>query len=87
MPGRFLLDTNIVIALLNGEPMMMEWLEKVDEAFLSTIVLGELFYGAHKSSRVSENIARVADLAAHIAVLAVDSDTANRYGIIKSKLH
>jgi hypothetical protein len=62
--GRFLLDTNVVIALLEGDQKVMAMLERAPEVFIPAIVLGELFFGAAKSVRRSENAARVERFAA-----------------------
>ena len=62
--GRFLLDTNIVIALLGGDEMVLANLEQAAEVFLPAVVLGELFFGAAKSSRPVENTAKVEEFAA-----------------------
>jgi tRNA(fMet)-specific endonuclease VapC len=40
--GRFLLDTNIVIALFAREAVVQQRLAGVSEVFVSSIVLGEL---------------------------------------------
>ncbi len=55
MSGRVLLDTNIVIALFAKEAVVQQRLAAADEVFTSSIVLGELYYGAHKSSRVKKS--------------------------------
>ena len=52
--GRFLLDTNIVIALLQGNDEVLSNLEKAAEVFIPAVVVGELFFGAAKSARPSE---------------------------------
>ncbi len=86
MPGRYLLDTNIVIGLLKGR---IEDLPKalVDSSvYLSIVVLGELLYGALHSSRADENIAKIERLAATMTVLDCDRDTARFYGRIKASL-
>lgn len=44
--GRFLLDTNIVIALLAGEETVLSGLDQAAEVFIPAIVIGELFFGA-----------------------------------------
>ena len=54
MNGRYLLDTNIVIALFAQEELIQEHLHQAVEIFLSSIVLGELYYGAERSIRVDE---------------------------------
>jgi len=86
MSGRFLLDTNIVIALFAGEPAVQEHLGQAEEVFLPSIVLGELYFGAHKSGRVEENLARIDEFAINSSILACDTDTAKEYGIIKNTL-
>ena len=49
MPAsRFLLDTNIVIALLEGEAAVLASLDHASEVFLSAIVVGELFFWRRK---------------------------------------
>ena len=86
MNGRCLLDTNIVIALLAGEKSVLEALSEVDEVFLSNVVLGELYYGAFKSQRSLENIARIEELAENSVVISCDEHVARKYGEIKNTL-
>lgn len=86
MSGRVLLDTNIVIALFAKEAVVQQRLAEVDEAFVPSIVLGELYYGAQKSSRVETNIARVSSFATANAILVCDTATAQYYGAIKNHL-
>ncbi len=86
MSGRFLLDTNIVIAIFAQESVVLDRLDAANDVFLSTIALGELYYGARKSARAEANIARIDELAEATAVLGCDTVTAQRYGQIKSDL-
>ena len=86
MSGRFLLDTNIIIAIFRGETSIQAQLAGAEEVFVPSIVLGELYFGAHKSRRIEENTARIDDLAASSAVLTCDADTAREYGFIKAGL-
>jgi len=59
MSGKFLLDTNVVIALFAGESAVQERLKQVEETFSCSIVIGELYFGARKSRRVNENLSRI----------------------------
>jgi tRNA(fMet)-specific endonuclease VapC len=86
MSGRFILDTNIVIAIFSGETSIKEHLLKADEVFISSTVLGELFFGAFKSKRSKTNLKRISDFADSISILNCDKDTAYQYGILKNKL-
>jgi tRNA(fMet)-specific endonuclease VapC len=86
MPGRILLDTNIVIALFAGEKPVRERLAECPEVYLPSTVLGELYYGARKSSQASANFARIEELAAAVTILPCDATTARLYGEIKASL-
>jgi tRNA(fMet)-specific endonuclease VapC len=86
MTGRFLLDTNIVIALFAKEAAVQANLADAAEVFVPSIVLGELYYGANKSLRVVENIARVDEFATRNSILVCDTRTAQEYGQIKNSL-
>lgn len=83
--GKYLLDTNIVIAIFSQEQKVLEKLEE-NEIFIPSIVLGELFYGAYKSKKVEENLSRLKDLINASPVLSPDSLTAQYYGQIQTKL-
>jgi tRNA(fMet)-specific endonuclease VapC len=86
MIGRFLLDTNIIIALFAGEVSIQKRLAQAEEVFVSSIVLGELYFGAFKSTKVAENTARIDEFAVNNIVLSCDMDTARWYGLIKNQL-
>lgn len=84
--GRFLLDTNIIIALLSGDDAVLFHLDRASEVFIPATALGELFFGAAKSSRPSENIDRVKQFAAGRAIISCDLQVAREYGRLKHRL-
>jgi tRNA(fMet)-specific endonuclease VapC len=86
MNGKYLLDANLVIALFAGEPAVTKRLREAEEIFIPSIAMGELYYGAHKSSRAEENIARLDDFIAGNVVLSCDTEIARRYGEVKDRL-
>lgn len=86
MNGRFLLDTNIIIALFQAEPSVQENLVQAEQVFVPSIVIGELYYGAYRSGRVAENVTRVQEFAASNTILECDAITAQQYGQIKNAL-
>jgi len=87
MNGKHLLDTNLVIRLLGGNADARRRMERVEEAFVSSIVLGELYFGAYKSPRSDENLAKILDFAPNVPILDCNNGTARFYGQIKSVLH
>ncbi len=86
MSGRFLLDTNIVIALWANDATVTSQLAAASEVFVPIIVLGELYYGARKSAWSATNIARIDEFAARSSILLCDLTTAQQYGAIKNAL-
>jgi tRNA(fMet)-specific endonuclease VapC len=84
--GKALVDTNVVIALFAGEPVVIEHLQRQSEVFLCVPVLGELRYGAQASARVESNLARLDQFATAVIVLPCDSETAAYYGSVKFHL-
>lgn len=84
--GKYLLDTNIVIAILAAEQGVLRRLHTADQFYLSVIVLGELYYGARHSARVDANLATIRSLATAMPILGCDSEVAFSYGGIKSEL-
>lgn len=86
MPGSFLLDSNILIRYLRGEMAVKEKVEDVDEIFLSTVVIGELLYGARHSARIQQNLEKIYQLAATYKLVPCDFGTAEQYAIGKALL-
>src|SRR5438093_11754085 len=87
MNGKFLLDTNIVIALFAGERRVVQKLRRAAIVHLPSVVVGELLYGALKSGQVRSNMERIEEFVVASAVLPCDLDTARHYGLIKHRLH
>src|SRR5271165_2663794 len=85
MPGRILLDTNVVIAIFNRDKTVSQFISE-SEVFVSSTVLGELHYGALKSAQAASNQARIEEFAESVLVLNCDSATARHYGEIKDRL-
>jgi tRNA(fMet)-specific endonuclease VapC len=86
MSGRYLLDTNIIIALFADEAAVKNRFAQADEVFIPSIAVGELCYGARKSGRSKENLERIDEFVANSTVLECDAQTARYYGEVKHKL-
>ena len=84
--GRYLLDTNLLIALIAGEASVTTAVTAAPAVFVPAIALGELFYGAQKSGRPSQNLQVIERLTAAAAVLPCGVETARRYGELKAAL-
>ena len=86
MNGRFLLDANIVIGIFTEDQAIQQRLAQCPEVLLSTVVLGELYFGAQKSKRIGENLRRIDELLAETVCLVCDVGTAYEYGIVRNEL-
>ena len=86
MSGKYLLDTNVVIALFANETAVQDKLGQADQVFVPSIALGELYFGARKSAKTDENLKRIDEFAVAVAVLGCGAETARRYGEIKNAL-
>ena len=85
--GRFLLDTNISIALLEGDDVVLAHLDQAAEVFIPAIALGELFFGAAKSGRATENTSKVERFVAGRAIVPCDVEVAREYRRLKQRLN
>lgn len=85
---RYLLDTNILIAALKGEPSVRFQLENLPltQLLLSSIVLGELEFGAEKSAWAARNRQRLEQLTQRLSLVGVDAHTARQYAKIRTQL-
>jgi tRNA(fMet)-specific endonuclease VapC len=84
--GRFLLDTNIIIGLLNRERSILDALANAAEVFVPVIAVGELYFGAARSGRPDANRAVLDQFTAGRVVLPCDLAVAREYGRLKGAL-
>lgn len=85
---RYLLDTNIVIYVLKRRPIEVLSLfnENASRMAISAITLSELFQGAEKSTRVSDNLVAIEDFCSRLEVLPYGAKAAQHYGAIRAGL-
>jgi len=86
MNGRFLLDTSIIIGLFAQDSKIHNRIANIAEVFLPCIAIGELYFGAYNSSKIQENLNRIDEFALNNTILPCNTETAKRYGDIKSRL-
>jgi tRNA(fMet)-specific endonuclease VapC len=83
---KFLLDTNAIIALMQGHSGFRSRLERREpqDFALSSIVAHELYYGAFKSQKIEANLAQLAAL--RFEILDFDREDAISAGQIRAQL-
>ena len=81
-----ILDSDHCIALLRGQLNLAARVAPSEELAVTAISVGELTHGAHKSARVTENLARLDVLLGTVTILPYDERTARRFGALKADL-
>ena len=82
-----LLDTNVVVAFLNGDKSVLKRIRvEIDKIALSSLVVAELDYGAKVSQRYEENLEKLYRLVDIVQVVPFDIECAKIFGTIKSKI-
>jgi len=85
----YLLDTNSCIKYLNGtSENIKRRLEskQPQDIVICSIVKAELFYGAQKSAKLTENLEKVHKFIDHFVSLPFDDKASEKYGEIRSDL-
>ena len=84
--GKYLLDTNVVIALFAGDLTVQEKVRNAEYIVAAPLVIGELCFGAQKSNKVTENLHKIDIFVQQSITFPCDLETAQWYGIIKDEL-
>jgi len=86
---KYLLDTNILIYTLKNRPRQVRdaFNSHVTQMAISTITVGELIYGAERSTQPERNLADIEGLIARLDVLDFDSHAATHFGQIRAELY
>ncbi len=84
----FMLDTNICIHVMKTYPPEIrdQFNAMAEQLCISSITLGELFYGAEKSARRTENLIAIEHFAARLEVLPFADKAAAHYGQLRAEL-
>ena len=86
---KYLLDTNICIALIRQKPaMLIQRLTSLQpgDAGISSITLAELFHGVEKSARPEQNMSALEQFLLPLDLADFDLDAALAYGRIRMDL-
>lgn len=82
----FILDTNVIIAIRKHDRSVTQRITPEMKLYLPSIVLGELFFGAHHSDHVHQNLQDVKSLMRIYAILPCNGGTADAYGHLHAHL-
>lgn len=84
----YLIDTDILIYSLKGDPVVVIYLRRssTNPKAISVISFGELIYGAHKSARPNQNLARVRRLGEVLPVIDISPAIMEAFSSLKAQL-
>ncbi len=87
LPSIYHLDTNIVIAYFNGNRTIANKLKfHLPQVSISTLVFGELLYGARASQRREPNLEKVYQLLRMVNLVDFNQASAEQYSRIRVSL-
>ena len=81
-----LVDTTIVVDIFKKNRTVAQKLQNLDEVFIGSTVIGELYFGAYASARISGKTGEIEDFLKNCTIVLVTPATANLYGRIKANL-
>ena len=84
--AKILVDTNVVVAFFRGEEQLHPRFKAVELICLPWIVLGELHFGAQRSTRREREIANIKDLLLYAGVVFPNQETTATYGQLRAEL-
>lgn len=84
----YLLDTDTIIYSLMGIPAIVENMRAhaADPKAISVITYGELVYGAEKSQKISQNLAKVHRIREIFPVIELSCSIMDTFGSLKAEL-
>lgn len=85
---KYLLDTNIVVYVMKRRPIevLATFNQHANRMAISAITLSELFHGAEKSQKISENLYAIEDFCSRLQVLPYSQKASQHYGSIRAAL-
>lgn len=79
----YLLDTSILVSYIQEDPEVLRHISIAEGLYMSTVAIGELYYGAERSINVAKGLADVHKLEQLFSILAVDLMIARTYGRLR----
>lgn len=85
--NNFLLDTNIIIEVFDGNKNIADKISKLPGFYISSVVLGELYIGINRVTNKAKHLKKLQDFLQLCTVLNADEVTAQHYGLIVAELY
>lgn len=85
--NKILLDTNIIIEVLNGNKEIADKINKLPGFSICVIVLGELYIGINRIANKQKHFKILNDFLQLCTVIELNAETARHYGEIVAALY
>ena len=85
--NKVLLDTNIIIEVLNGNQKIADKINGLGSFSISSVVLGELYIGINRVANRPKHLKILNDFIGLCTVLDIDKETAMHYGELIAALY
>lgn len=86
---KYMLDTNIVIYTIKNRPQQVRnaFKQHENQMCISAVTLGELIYGAERSSQPERNLTDIEGLTARLEVTPFEEHAAEHFGQLRAELY
>ena len=85
--SKCLLHTKTIIHSFEEKNDIVKRLDEFESVLVSVTVLGELFYGAYKSSNTVKHLNQIQKFIGNCTIVEIDATTCEFYGRIKTALY
>jgi tRNA(fMet)-specific endonuclease VapC len=84
--NKCIVDTSVIIDVFRNNNDVADVLDTMQEVYVPVTVIGELNYGAYKSTNTQKHLNQLNDFLNNCKIIVTDITTANVYGNIKAVL-
>lgn len=84
--NKCLLDTSVIIHAFKNKNTITDRLNAIAEIYVPVAVVGELYYGAYKSTNPEKHIKQIQSFLMNCKILSPDAITGDTYGNMKAAL-
>jgi len=84
--NKCLVDTTIIIHIFKKRIAFAQQLQSLEEVFINSTVIGELYFGAYASASIQKKISEIEAFQKKCTILNVTPETGIIFGQIKARL-
>ncbi len=82
----YIIDTDVAIEYLRGNSEVVEKIERLQDLYITTVTIAELYYGAYASKNPNTHFEGLANFFEKVGFLTLDIGSSRMFGKLKSRL-